>query len=128
MKNLVLITLASALFVGGYAGLSRSYIENRNTLTANVENGIGGQENASEAPGAWLLAQGKVAEKYNTEARKVFMLNVVEKQWPDACLGVSHDQMCAQVITPGYQFMVEVGERAIEVRSNEDGSVVRFVD
>jgi len=58
---------------------------------------------------------------------QVSVLSITEKQWPDACLGVrSEDEMCAQVITPGYEVTMQVGSETQVYHTNSDGSVLRL--
>jgi hypothetical protein len=46
--------------------------------------------------------------------------------WPDGCLGVAEEgMMCTQVITPGFQIILEADGKVVEYRTNEDGSQVR---
>jgi hypothetical protein len=50
------------------------------------------------------------------------------KEWPDACLGVSTpDTLCAQVITSGYEVVLEVRGVEYTYRSNANGSVVKRI-
>ena len=46
--------------------------------------------------------------------------------WPDGCLGIQEEGlMCAQVITPGFQILLEANGREVEYRTNEDGTQIR---
>ena len=46
--------------------------------------------------------------------------------WPDGCLGIQEEGlMCTQVITPGFQILLEANDREVEYRTNEDGMHVR---
>ncbi|MHB1294111.1 MAG: hypothetical protein ACYC4R_03840 [Anaerolineae bacterium] len=45
--------------------------------------------------------------------------------WPDGCLGFSQpDQVCTQVITPGFRVVLQSDGRLYQYHTNEDGSVV----
>ncbi|PIR82386.1 hypothetical protein COU20_02585 [Candidatus Kaiserbacteria bacterium CG10_big_fil_rev_8_21_14_0_10_59_10] len=54
------------------------------------------------------------------------VISAVEQEWPDACLGLAGaDEMCAQVITTGYEVVVSASGETYTYRTNFDGSVVR---
>ncbi|MBD2654187.1 hypothetical protein H6G45_11980 [Synechocystis sp. FACHB-383] len=47
------------------------------------------------------------------------------KTWPDSCLGLAQEgQMCAQVMTPGWQVTVQSGEKNWVYRTNQNGRTV----
>lgn len=47
------------------------------------------------------------------------------QNWPDSCLGLAQeDQMCAQVITPGWRVVVESGQKTWVYRTNQNGRMV----
>jgi repressor of nif and glnA expression len=51
---------------------------------------------------------------------------VTAEEWPDACLGLPEaDEMCAQMITPGYRFTFLVENQAYEVRTDANATVIR---
>jgi hypothetical protein len=50
-----------------------------------------------------------------------------EAEWPDACLGLAaEDEMCAQVIVPGFRVMAEAGGTVLTYRTNADGTMIRL--
>jgi hypothetical protein len=50
-----------------------------------------------------------------------------ETEWPDACLGLAEEgEMCAQVITSGWEIIVQAQGQEYEIRSDSEASVVRF--
>lgn len=54
---------------------------------------------------------------------KVVSASVVE--WPDSCLGVAQQGvMCAQIVMPGYLFVLEAGGTQYDYHSNQDASVI----
>ncbi|MGC9466993.1 MAG: hypothetical protein ACP5HS_00240 [Anaerolineae bacterium] len=70
-------------------------------------------------PAAALRA--KVAQELSVNPDQVRLTDLEETQWPDACLGLpAEDEMCAQVITPGYRATAEVGDRTYQVRADQD--------
>lgn len=49
-------------------------------------------------------------------------------EWNDACLGVPHpEEMCAQVITPGYRIVLTTSTETYEFHTDETGKNVRRV-
>ncbi|MBE9215873.1 hypothetical protein IQ247_24965 [Plectonema cf. radiosum LEGE 06105] len=54
----------------------------------------------------------------------------VEKQnWGDSCLGLAEaDQLCAQVIVPGWKVVVTDGQRELVYRTDEKGKQVKLED
>jgi len=56
---------------------------------------------------------------------QVKSVNIQAAYWPDACLGVSQPgKVCAQVVTPGWSYVLEVKGRQVTYHTNADGSVV----
>jgi hypothetical protein len=54
-------------------------------------------------PAAALAAQNALAQQLGIDPGVIVILDVLEVEWPDACLGIYREGiMCAQVITPGY--------------------------
>lgn len=50
------------------------------------------------------------------------LVTVEQVDWPDACLGAAEpDQLCAQVITPGYRIIVERDGGRIEYHTSRVG-------
>jgi len=51
--------------------------------------------------------------------------NIKEKDWPDACLGINQPgRFCAEVITPGYEIVLEAENTDFTYRTNQDGSTI----
>ncbi len=69
--------------------------------------------------------EGKVTtwiEKLGIPTEEITILEVQEVEWPDSCLGVVQpDQMCLQVITPGYRIVVEVKGKKIILHTDREG-------
>ncbi|MEA3337579.1 MAG: hypothetical protein U9R25_16910 [Chloroflexota bacterium] len=54
------------------------------------------------------------------------ILSIEPASWPNSCLGLGQaGEMCLDVITPGYRIIVGVDGQEVEVRSDEQGTVVR---
>ncbi|OGY91616.1 MAG: hypothetical protein A3B31_00625 [Candidatus Komeilibacteria bacterium RIFCSPLOWO2_01_FULL_53_11] len=50
--------------------------------------------------------------------------SVTDAEWPDSCLGIDTGELCAQVITPGYEIEVFYLDTPYTYRTNQDGTVV----
>ena len=66
------------------------------------------------------------AQRAKINESEIDIIEVNKKDWPDACLGLpSEEEMCAAVITPGYEIITKAKEQRFIYRTNEDGSQVR---
>ena len=67
-----------------------------------------------------------VATRFGVHENDVIVLRTVSREWPDSCLGVPvPDEMCLQVITPGYEVKVQVEGEVHYYHTNSDGTVIR---
>jgi hypothetical protein len=74
------------------------------------------------------LAIDDLAETFDREPDEITVASVVATQWPDSCLGDPHTgEACAQVITPGYEVVLEL-EGSRYYYHTDDGRTVRLVD
>jgi hypothetical protein len=77
---------------------------------------------------AAAAAQAALAAKLGVPEGQITVVAVERVEWPDACLGAAgEEEMCAQVITPGYRIMLEVNGKQVEVHTDESGQTVRIV-
>ncbi|MBM3257500.1 MAG: hypothetical protein FJY98_04250 [Candidatus Liptonbacteria bacterium] len=75
---------------------------------------------------AAAAARAFAAERLNMEEGKVTVISAVWREWPNTCLGLPlEEEMCAEVITPGYEVTLQFEEQEHVYRTNEDGSVIR---
>ncbi|MDT8898240.1 hypothetical protein QYE77_08160 [Thermanaerothrix sp. 4228-RoL] len=59
----------------------------------------------------------------------ITVVGAEEVTWPDACLGAARpDEMCAQVLTPGYRITLEVQGTRYTLHTNQNGSAIRLVE
>jgi hypothetical protein len=66
------------------------------------------------------------AEAMALPEAEVVVTQVNEVEWPNSCLGLAdEDEMCAEVITPGYQVILEANDQEYVYHTNEDGTVIR---
>lgn len=81
-----------------------------------------------EASEAVEAATKMLAGQIGVDLSSVSVVSVDKQDWPDACLGAAGpEEMCAQVITPGYLVVLEVNGARYEVRTDLTGGNVRIV-
>jgi predicted aldo/keto reductase-like oxidoreductase len=57
------------------------------------------------------------------------LVSVGAMEWPDSCMGSgTAEEVCAQVITPGYNVTVYFGDTVESWHTDENGSIVRFAN
>lgn len=79
-------------------------------------------------PIAVLEAQRQLAERLDVQVQRVEILSAQRVEWADACLELGgSEEVCAQVITPGWRVIFEVDGQRVEVRTDESGEQVRVV-
>lgn len=97
--------------------------------------GSDGSEAPSPTPGIALdpisAAAVDLAERFGLSADDVDFVSSTSTQWPDSCLGLPEpDEVCAQVVTPGYEVVLAVDgvnytyhtNLATEVRAVDGGA------
>ena len=134
MNKLPLIgTITVAIFSLGwimFSGVNVGNIDNIDqTKTADLNNQKQLQNSTVvDAPvfKAVSGAQKTLAEWLSIENRhSILITEVTEKEWPNACLGLGGEsELCAQVITPGYEIAMKVGGVAYTYRTDGDGSLI----
>lgn len=82
---------------------------------------------AAGQPAAVGTARQAVARRLGVALESVEVVSLESREWRDACLGLATaDEMCAQVITPGFLVTLRAGGQVYEARTNQNGTVVRF--
>jgi hypothetical protein len=88
----------------------------------------GGSEGALDVI-ASSAAIAALAEKLNVTPEEITMVFAEHVEWSDSCLGLGGaDEMCAQVITPGFRVTLEVNGQQYEVHTDETGTNIRFAN
>ncbi|HET9589361.1 MAG TPA: META domain-containing protein [Anaerolineales bacterium] len=78
-------------------------------------------------PKAVLDAQEWLATQLSTARENVQIIEVEQAEWTDSCLGLGRaNEICAQVITPGWRVVFEVGGQRYELRTDETASTIRL--
>lgn len=59
---------------------------------------------------------------------QITVISAERVDWPNACLGVTQaDQLCAEVLTPGYRIILRIGSEQVEYHTDEFGTVLIVV-
>lgn len=69
-----------------------------------------------------------LTQQLHADVAAVEVVEVTPETWPDACLGAPNaDELCSQVVTPGYAITLTVHGDAYRYHTNGDGSAMRLV-
>jgi hypothetical protein len=80
----------------------------------------------AEAQTAVGAAQAALAALLQVPLDRIAVVAIEEAEWPDACLGLAApDEVCAQVIVPGYRIELQVDGRSYFYRTDRNGTAVR---
>ncbi|MBI4571156.1 MAG: hypothetical protein HY723_04345 [Chloroflexi bacterium] len=72
-------------------------------------------------------ARGDLAARFAVSVDEIEVVSVVAMDWPDACLGLAAPgEVCAQVVTPGFEVTLAFGDSQFVYRTNENGTLARF--
>ena len=83
-----------------------------------------GMEMRKEWLTAAMIAVRKEVSKGRGSVINARFGSVTDAEWPDSCLGIDTGELCAQVITPGYEIEVFYLDTPYTYRTNQDGTVV----
>jgi hypothetical protein len=122
-KNIILGIVVILVLVGGIYYLSKD----KQVVQENLDgdSAAGTIENIGDSEVGSVIKMSVLAKSPKEEA-DIKVISIEEKEWPDACLGKADDgEMCAQVITPGYELKVNVSGEVRTYRTNLDASVIR---
>ena len=76
---------------------------------------------------AVVAARQDLAARLEQAPEDVQVVSVTPTEWPDACLGAGEqDEVCAEVITPGYEVVLRLNETQYTYRTDQTGANVRF--
>jgi len=95
-------------------------------IKTSADNAPPGSIHNLPVPDAVAAARARAAQDAGVDEGVAIVMTAYEKEWPNACLGLETEgEMCAQVITPGYEVTVQAGGELYSYRTNSDGTVVR---
>lgn len=76
---------------------------------------------------AVVAARQDLAARLEQAPEGIQVVSVTPVEWPDACLGAGgQDEVCAEVITPGYEVVLQLSETQYTYRTDQTGASVRF--
>ena len=79
-----------------------------------------------DPPYAALAARQALANELGIAVDEIDVVSFSQEDWPDACLGLAEtDEMCAQVITPGWRVVLSAEGQEYVYRTDESGESIR---
>jgi hypothetical protein len=82
--------------------------------------------NVDVAPKAVIATRDALAKNLKVEATQIRVVGFDEREWPDGCLGAAQpDEMCLQVITPGWWVKLEFDGKPFIYHTDATGQVAR---
>ncbi|HBB34255.1 MAG TPA: hypothetical protein DDZ80_08105 [Cyanobacteria bacterium UBA8803] len=67
------------------------------------------------------------SKRSNLPNQELSIVQAEQRDWPDGCLGLAFSgTFCAQVVVPGWQVIVNAGQRDFVYRTNNSGSQVKL--
>lgn len=96
---------------------------------ARVEAAAGEAPVGDELPPAIAAAQAELARELGVDLAAVALINFEQREWSDSCLGLGGPaEICAAVITPGWEVTLLAEGEEYEVRTDFEGEQVRIAD
>jgi hypothetical protein len=81
---------------------------------------------SGDTPAAIEAVQAQAAEDVASNSEEIKVISVSPEEWPDSCLGLPDaDEMCAMMITSGYEIIVSAQGKTLTYRTNQTGTVVK---
>jgi len=78
-------------------------------------------------PAAWAAIE-DLALHLEINPNQVEVISVLREEWPDSCLGLAAaDEMCLQVITPGYRVLLGTSGQRFEYHTDQSGGTLRVI-
>ncbi len=88
----------------------------------------GGMPRLPDEERAFNGAREALANKLGIDPLSIHRVDQQPQEWNDACLGLTGaDEVCAQVITPGWLIQLAAAGRQYEAHTDQEGMRVRFV-
>jgi hypothetical protein len=73
-----------------------------------------------------MAAEQHLSKELGIPVGKIDYVSFSREKWPDACLGLSEpEEMCAQVITPGWRVVLVAEEQQYVYRTDASGEAIR---
>ncbi len=75
---------------------------------------------------AFEAVRAALARQLGVDPLTISLVKVEPVDWPDSCLGVHNpDEMCAQMITPGFRVTVKQSDMVFEFHTDQAGKYLR---
>lgn len=88
---------------------------------------IASASDPADVPQAVLAVRDAFAQSLNLASSEVPIVSFQSVEWPDSCLGAAAaDEMCAMMITPGYEIVVENQGVQQVLHTDADGAAWRI--
>lgn len=79
-----------------------------------------------ELPAAVIAARAELSATEGIPVEEIEVTSYESREWTDGCLGLGRaDEGCLQVITPGYQVVMEAAGDRFVYRTDQTGLVIR---
>lgn len=78
-------------------------------------------------PDVALNVQNQVSEALGVPLESIQLQNIEKMDWPNSCLGLPSegDEVCAEVITPGWLLTFDINDQQYQYRVDSTGTIVR---
>jgi hypothetical protein len=78
-------------------------------------------------PDVALNVQNQISEAMGVPLESIELQNIEKMDWPNSCLGLPSegDQVCAEVVTPGWLLTFNIDNQEYQYRVDSTGTVVR---
>lgn len=77
-------------------------------------------------PDVALTIRNRVSEILGVPVESIQLQSIEQMDWPDGCLGLPEpDEVCTQVITPGWLLVFNVDGQEYRFRADQTGTVIR---
>lgn len=98
----------------------------KNDVPTSADNAPPGSIHKLPVPPAVAAVRKYAATKLGVNEGVVIVMTAYEREWSDSCLGLGGpSEICAQVMTPGYEVTTQSGGTMMTFRTNVDGSQIR---
>jgi hypothetical protein len=83
---------------------------------------------AVEAASALAAAKEALVVFVGMDLTQIEVVSIEKVEWSDSCLGAAgSNEMCLEVITPGYRILLSANDQVYEYHTDLNGSLVRYV-
>lgn len=85
-------------------------------------------QNQDESSQILVITRANLANQLGINVNQISVSNITRRDWPDDCLGAAQPgEACAQIVTPGYEILLNAEGDTYEFRSTQDGGIIRLI-